>query len=71
VINRSGENDGLIRDYCAEEKIGILACIPDDRAAAEACSRGECAPYFIKTYSAELAAIAGNIGLISTERVGS
>jgi len=41
VINRSCENDKLIKDYAEEESIRILTKIPDDRKIAEYYSKGE------------------------------
>ncbi|MDD3029361.1 MAG: ATP-binding protein [Alphaproteobacteria bacterium] len=40
VINRAEENDPLIVPYCAEEKLDVLAKIPDDRRIAEAYAKG-------------------------------
>jgi MinD superfamily P-loop ATPase len=41
VINRSGIGDGQVARYCAQQAIPVLAELPDDRAVAEAYSRGE------------------------------
>ncbi len=41
VINRADAGDGRVRRYCDRHHISILAEIPDDRAVAEAYSRGE------------------------------
>ena len=41
VINRADVGDGETKRYCAAQRIGILAEIPDDRQVAEAYSRGE------------------------------
>jgi MinD superfamily P-loop ATPase len=41
VINRSDAGDGRVVDYCRKQRITVLAEIPDDRAVAEAYSRGE------------------------------
>ncbi len=41
VINRSGENDKIIEDYCLSEKISIAGKIPFLREAAVAYSKGE------------------------------
>lgn len=40
VVNRADMGDGRVFDYCGEERIEILAEIPDDRRIAEAYSRG-------------------------------
>jgi len=41
VINRCDIGDTKVREYCKDEKIDILAEIPNRRKAAEAYSRGE------------------------------
>jgi len=41
VINRADAGDGRVRQYCDRHRISILAEILDDRAVAEAYSRGE------------------------------
>lgn len=41
VVNRAGTGNGKVRAYCAKRRIPVLAEIPDDRAVAEAYSRGE------------------------------
>ncbi|HOW96465.1 MAG TPA: ATP-binding protein [Kiritimatiellia bacterium] len=41
VINRAGSGDDAVNRFCREAHIPVLAEIPDDRAAAEAYSRGE------------------------------
>jgi len=61
AINRAGDTDGLITDYCMEEGIDIIARIPNDRAIAEACSRGECAPYILERYREEIARMTAHI----------
>ncbi|MBN2135017.1 MAG: ATP-binding protein [Acidobacteria bacterium] len=40
IINRAGERDEMIEDYCKEKNIPVLAKIQDDRRIAEAYSRG-------------------------------
>lgn len=40
VVNRAA-GDRRVADYCRDERIPILVEIPEDRKAAEACSRGE------------------------------
>jgi len=41
VINRSNAGDGRVRQFCDQNRIPVLAEIPDDRAVAEAYSRGQ------------------------------
>lgn len=43
VINRANTGDREVWNYCRHQRINILAEIPDDRAVAEAYSRGEIA----------------------------
>lgn len=40
IINRACENDDLIRPYCQNEGINVLAEIPDDRRIAETYAKG-------------------------------
>jgi len=40
VINRADAGDGRVRAYCEQNRIPVLVEIPDDRAVAEAYSRG-------------------------------
>lgn len=41
AINRADAGDREVWDYCKHQRIAILAEIPDDRAVAEAYSRGQ------------------------------
>jgi len=41
VVNRIGVGDREVWDYCQRQGVAVLAEIPDDRAVAEAYSRGE------------------------------
>jgi len=41
VINRADVGDGETRRYCEQQRIEVLAEIPDDRKVAEVYSRGE------------------------------
>lgn len=41
VINRADAGDDRVREYCDGNRISVLAEIPDDRAVAEAYSRGQ------------------------------
>ena len=43
VVNRADAGDREVWEYCRRQRIDILAEIPDDRAVAEAYSRGELA----------------------------
>jgi len=50
LINRADVGDGQTTEYCKQERIDILAEIPDDRQVAEAYSRGEMACDAIPKY---------------------
>jgi len=54
VVNRSDVGDDRVLHYCAQEKIPVLAQIPDDRRIAEAYSRGEsivkAVPEYVDTF---------------------
>jgi MinD superfamily P-loop ATPase len=41
VLNRAGAGDGKVREYCTSRRVPVLAELADDRAVAEAYSRGE------------------------------
>jgi len=41
VINRADVGDNQTKNYCRQQRIDVLAEIPDDRQVAEAYSRGE------------------------------
>ncbi len=43
LINRAGIGDSRTQDYCRAQRLDVLAEIPDDRALAEAYSRGQLA----------------------------
>ncbi len=43
VVNRSDTGDHAVWDYCRHQRIAVLAALSDDRAVAEAYSRGELA----------------------------
>ncbi len=43
AVNRVGVGDRAVHDYCARERIPVLLEIPDERAIAQAYSRGELA----------------------------
>ncbi|HOW72305.1 MAG TPA: ATP-binding protein [Phycisphaerae bacterium] len=58
VVNRAAAGVSLIRDYCRDESIPVLAEIPDDRAIAEAYSRGQLASSVSAQYRAMFADLA-------------
>lgn len=63
VINRSDIGDNRTRDYCAAEKIDIIAEIPESREIAERYSRGDFSEYFRQKYSTELEKILFAAGI--------
>ena len=50
VVNRADLWNGELRQYCARSQIAVLGEIPDDRAVAEAYSRGELACQAVPGY---------------------
>jgi len=54
AVNRAGAGDREVWQYCRQQGIGILAEIPDDRAVAEACSRGELAAVVVPSLAERL-----------------
>ncbi len=54
VINRAGAGDREVWDYCRQQRIRILAEIPDDRAVAEAYARGQLAAACVPQLSARV-----------------
>jgi len=61
VINRHGTGNDAVADYCAAEKIPVLAKIPNDRRAAELYSRGERIYPVLPEFKRELEKIAAHI----------
>ncbi|MBN2217866.1 MAG: ATP-binding protein [Pirellulales bacterium] len=51
VLNRCDVGDDRVQQYCANQRIAILAEIPDDRAVAEAYSRGQLACNVIPAFA--------------------
>ena len=57
VINRADAGDGRVRDYCDQNRIPVLAEIPDDRAVAEAYSRGQLICQVVAAMRSRIAAL--------------
>lgn len=57
VINRANLWNGELRQYCARARIAVLGEIPDDRAVAEAYSRGELACQAVPGYHSRFEAL--------------
>jgi MinD superfamily P-loop ATPase len=62
VINRADAGDGRVREYCDRHRISILAEIPDDRAVAEAYSRGEVICEAVPAFRNRIAALLEQLG---------
>ena len=62
VVNRADAGDGRVREYCDRNRISILAEIPDDRAVAEAYSRGEVVCEAVPAFRNRIAALLEQLG---------
>jgi MinD superfamily P-loop ATPase len=62
VINRADVGDREVWGYCQQQRVAILAEIPDDRAVAEAYSRGELAVETVPRFRERLARLATDLG---------
>jgi len=68
AVNRAGIGDNRVLEYCARERIPVLLELPNDRAIANAYSRGDAAvtamprlkPLFIELFD-RLAELAGSV----------
>jgi len=71
VVNRADVGDREVWQYCQRQGIAILAEIPDDRAVAEAYSRGELAAVAVPRWAEHLNGLleAVESGRASQERV--
>jgi MinD superfamily P-loop ATPase len=54
VLNRCDIGDDQVRRYCDSQRIAILAEIADDRAVAEAYSRGQLACEFVPSFASHI-----------------
>jgi MinD superfamily P-loop ATPase len=68
VLNRAGSGDDRVEQYCQKERIPILVELPDDRAVAEAYSRGEPAVEAVPRMSSLFARLAQRITAEGTAR---
>jgi MinD superfamily P-loop ATPase len=57
VINRADVGDSRVREYCDQNRIPVLAEIPDDRAVAEAYSRGQMISQAVPAMAGRIAAV--------------
>jgi len=61
VINRADLWNGELRQYCARSRVIVLGEIPDDRAVAEAYSRGELACEAVPGYQERFETLLANV----------
>jgi MinD superfamily P-loop ATPase len=61
VLNRCDIGDDQIRQYCSSQRISLLAEIPEDRAVAEAYSRGQMACEAVQSFSLLMNGLLDNI----------
>lgn len=61
VINRADTGERKVWDFCRQQRITILAEIPDDRAVAEAYSRGELAVETVPAFGERLSQLAADL----------
>ncbi len=64
VINRAGIGDHRVQEYCRRDKIPILLEIPEDRAIAEAYSRGRLIVEALPQYTSLFRDLAQKVGLM-------
>ena len=57
VVNRCDIGDDQVRQYCMSQQIAILVEIPDDRAVAEAYSRGQLACVAVSSFADHIRAL--------------
>jgi MinD superfamily P-loop ATPase len=57
VINRADAGDNRVREYCDQNRIPVLAEIPDDRAVAEAYSQGQVICQAVPAMAGRIAAL--------------
>ena len=57
VVNRVGVGDHRVRQYCAAERLEIVAELPDDRRIAEAYARGQLMVDAVPALERELATV--------------
>ncbi|NLK50377.1 MAG: ATPase, partial [Candidatus Cloacimonetes bacterium] len=65
VLNRSGDHDHDVEDYCAQESIPLWAKIPDQRRIAHLYSQGKLLYEEVPEVLAALRAIKTNLEALS------
>jgi MinD superfamily P-loop ATPase len=73
VVNRMGIGDNRVHVFCQQERVPILAEIPEDRRIAEAYSRGQLIVDALPEYRVVFERLLGSITLLSgsTRRPGN
>jgi MinD superfamily P-loop ATPase len=71
IINRSGDNDSIIEDYCREKDIPVLMKIPLDTGIARLYSKGITLAEGMPMWKETFKALFENIGGIKIEGTGS
>ncbi len=61
VINKGGQADSMIAEFCEESGIPLIASIPENRIVAENYSRGDCVSFIIKNCRNEIEKISSHI----------
>jgi MinD superfamily P-loop ATPase len=61
VLNRCDIGDDQVRRYCDSQRIAILAEITDDRAVAEAYSRGQLACEFVPSFASHIRLLLNHV----------
>ena len=61
VLNRCDIGDDRVRQYCTSQRISILAEIADDRAVAEAYSRGQLACDAVPSFAGQIRSLLGQL----------
>ena len=65
VVNRMGIGDNRVHVFCQQERVPILAEIPEDRRIAEAYSRGQLIVDALPEYRVVFERLLGSITLLS------
>ncbi len=68
IVNRAGLNDRPLLDYCSEQRIPLLAQLPEDRRVAEAYSRGEMVCEALPDFKARLSSLAASLAASVSSR---
>jgi len=67
LINRSDLGDDRVVKFCQQEKINILASIPNSRKIAESYSKGELVDIFLEEYQSDLKKIVQYLKILENK----